>query len=87
MAKFWPQVVSIHHLLISASETTKKLDTRFAQHMIDNRKTKSMEFLTIFYNLDDCASNSSELSLKSYPQEFRTEIEDIIIDSLIYTVA
>ncbi len=40
MAKFWPQVVSIHHFLVSASETTKNLDTRFAQHMLDNGKTK-----------------------------------------------
>ena len=40
MAKFWPQVVSIHHLLVSALETTKNLDTRLAQHMLDNRKTK-----------------------------------------------
>ena len=40
MAKFWSQVVSINHLLVSASGTTKNLDTRFAQHMLDNRKTK-----------------------------------------------
>ncbi len=51
----------------------KKIDTCFAQHMLDNRnfiiirKTESMDFLTILYYLDECASNSSEPTLKLYP--------------------
>ena len=44
MAKSLPQVVSIHHLLVSASETTKKVDSYIAQRILDNRKTKKYGF-------------------------------------------
>ena len=62
MASLRPQVVSIHNVLVSASQTTKKVVTQLAHCMLVNTRQESMDFLTIFYDLDDCASNSSEPS-------------------------
>jgi hypothetical protein len=86
MAKSRPQVVSIHHLLVSASETTKKVDSYFAQRILDNRKTKSMDFLTIFYDFDECIK-FFRATIKFVSTRVSLEIDDIIFGSLIHTAA